>query len=516
MRLVIASRKSDLARLQALRVGAALKSAHSHLDIQYHFRESLGDLNQVNALWQMPEKGVFTEDFLQGLSSGEFDLVVHSWKDLPTEKKVATEVVATLPRADARDVLLVRKDIFTQNLSEWRVLSSSPRRAHFLGNAWGRLAPPGSPPLSFHSVRGNIPTRLLKLKSGEGEALLVAKAALDRLLSTTEKEFAEARTVLRDVLNGCRFMVLPIGVQPPAPGQGALAIEIARNRQDLRVLLQKIHCASTFASVEWERVQLTQYGGGCHLKLGAYARELDGMQIRMVKGLPLNQEPVSKVWIDRTVAPVTRRLANPESGVDEFCALRSIDLFEIHPLNPDFDVHTNARNQNLAYYVAHRNALPANLSSDILLWAAGPKTWEAIAKRGHWVNGADEGWGEEIPSVDELTGHAVQWKKLTHAGSVGSLFPVLATYELKPKVKPAPEVANQIRNAKNFFWHSGSLFERALDLFPEIRSARHCSGLGLTRKTIEKHLGTQTSEHAFLDEAEWRMFYGSRNETNLI
>ena len=112
MRLVIASRKSDLARMQALKVGDALKKAHPHLEIHYHFRESLGDLNQVNPLWQMPEKGVFTEDFLTGLIVGEFDLVVHSWKDLPTEKREKTEVVATMKRADPRDLLLVRRDVW--------------------------------------------------------------------------------------------------------------------------------------------------------------------------------------------------------------------------------------------------------------------------------------------------------------------------------------------------------------------------------------------------------------------
>ena len=106
----IAARHSDLARLQAYRVGDALKRAHPGLEIVYNFRASLGDLNQTDPLWRMPEKGVFTEDFLKDLTQDAADLVVHSWKDLPTEPRPETEIVATLARADARDLLLFRRD----------------------------------------------------------------------------------------------------------------------------------------------------------------------------------------------------------------------------------------------------------------------------------------------------------------------------------------------------------------------------------------------------------------------
>ena len=104
MRVTIASRRSDLARIQAYEVGKALQAAHPQLEIKYSFHESLGDKNQKDPLWQMPEKGVFTQDFREGLSRGEFDLVVHSWKDLAIEEDQETEIVATLPRADQRDL----------------------------------------------------------------------------------------------------------------------------------------------------------------------------------------------------------------------------------------------------------------------------------------------------------------------------------------------------------------------------------------------------------------------------
>ena len=109
MRVTIASRRSDLARIQAYQVGEALRATHPQIEIEYSFHESLGDKNLNDPLWQMPEKGVFTQDFREGLLRGDFDLVVHSWKDLAIEDDAETEIAATLPRADARDLLLVRE-----------------------------------------------------------------------------------------------------------------------------------------------------------------------------------------------------------------------------------------------------------------------------------------------------------------------------------------------------------------------------------------------------------------------
>src|SRR5467141_2150107 len=117
MHVTIASRRSDLARIQAYQVGEALATAHPQIEIKYSFHESVGDRNQNDPLWQMPEKGVFTQDFREGLLRGDFDLVVHSWKDLAIEEYLETEVAATLPRADARDLLL-----------EWTTRSKSPRK----------------------------------------------------------------------------------------------------------------------------------------------------------------------------------------------------------------------------------------------------------------------------------------------------------------------------------------------------------------------------------------------------
>src|SRR5437588_6903222 len=229
MRVTIASRRSDLARIQAYQVGDALRAVHPQIEINYSFHESLGDKNQNDPLWQMPEKGVFTQDFREDLLHGEFDLVVHSWKDLTIEDDPETEIAATLPRADARDLLLVRKDRWAEveRTGVISILTSSPRRAYNL-DSFLREAFPATPrELNFVNVRGNVPTRVRKLFQSDVDGLIVAKAALDRLLEAKQEEFAATQTELRESLSRCRLIVLPLRANPSAPAQGRLVIAVS-------------------------------------------------------------------------------------------------------------------------------------------------------------------------------------------------------------------------------------------------------------------------------------------------
>ena len=101
------------------------------------------------------------------------------------------------------------------------------------------------------------------------DGLIVAKAALDRLLEAPEEEFAATKAELRSALSQCRWMVLPLRANPCAPAQGALAVEIRSEHPELRDLLGPINCAETFDTSQRERSILQSYGGGCHQKIGA-------------------------------------------------------------------------------------------------------------------------------------------------------------------------------------------------------------------------------------------------------
>src|SRR5229473_1814366 len=262
MRVTLASRRSELARIQAYQVGDALRLAAPHTEISYSFHESLGDRNQNDPLWQMPEKGVFTQDFRAGLLRGDFDVVVHSWKDLAIEDDAETEIAATLPRADARDLLLVPVSRWLEiaRTGTMSILTSSPRRSYNLKSFLPTALPAQLRKLNFIDVRGNVPTRVKKLLQLDVDGLIVAKAAIDRLLEAEPDEFAATRAELRRALSQCLWMVLPLSTNPSAPAQGALAIEIARSRPELRALLAPINCADTFVAVVQEREILRGYG----------------------------------------------------------------------------------------------------------------------------------------------------------------------------------------------------------------------------------------------------------------
>ena len=122
----------------------------------------------------------------------------------------------------------------------------------------------------FTPVRGNIQTRVRKLLEMEAaDALIVAKAAFDRLLAAEREEFAEGRAFLRKALASLDWMVLPLSLNPtPAAAQGALAIEVRRDRADLLKRLEGINHAPSFEAVQRERAILAGHGGGCHQAIG--------------------------------------------------------------------------------------------------------------------------------------------------------------------------------------------------------------------------------------------------------
>ncbi|MGE0762934.1 MAG: hydroxymethylbilane synthase [Bdellovibrionales bacterium] len=495
MRLKIAARRSDLARLQAHQVAQALNQIEPSLQMEFQFKASLGDLDQDSPLVTMGDKGVFTRDFHADLVNGITDLVVHSWKDLPVEPTPGTQVVATLPRADARDLLLLRRD--SREARTIRVLSSSPRRAYNLSSFLPTVWPVPEAKFVFTNVRGNITTRLKKLLRGDGEALIVAKAALDRLLEADAAEFAEARRDVRAAVQACDWMVLPLSRNPCAPAQGALAIEIKQGRVDLMSLLQRLNHAPTFRAVHAERDILAHYGGGCHQKIGVSADVHDFGTVLSLQGRTDDGQVLHRFELSRSAHGHVKKVVSTSEYFPH--DPKKTLWFERVPL-PE-DVWQKKISAAGALWVARANALPTNYhpAQNQLVWTAGVSSWQALAKRGIWVNGCADGLGEHIPTrVEALAGVPVKWLRLTHQlaaqGDVGAL----ATYQLRPQ-KKAPE----IYHCKTFFWMSGSSFKRAYELFPDVLQAgEHACGPGKTAQVIRQTLGREPA--LFLSWEEWR------------
>jgi hydroxymethylbilane synthase len=283
VRLTILSRASDLARLQALLVGHALAQRWPDLEIAYQTRASSGDRDTATPLAALPDKGAFTADLSDALESGGADLVVHSWKDLPLEPRPGSAIVATLERADPRDVLLVRREAIGEEPGLLRVLSSSPRRSWLLDQALPGLLPWSVERAECTPVRGNVPTRLRKLTTGDSHALVVAKAALDRLLGFGAP-FQDVAQAIRTALDRCRWLVLPVREVPGAPAQGALAIEVRTDRPDVIARVQAIRHDPTWEQVAIEREVLAEWGGGCHEAMGATALDTPHGRLVSVRG----------------------------------------------------------------------------------------------------------------------------------------------------------------------------------------------------------------------------------------
>jgi hydroxymethylbilane synthase len=239
--LTIGSRGSQLARWQANYVSGRLQelSIASRIEII----KTTGDHLQTASLVQAGGKGLFTKEIEEALLAGSIDLAVHSLKDLPTEIPKGLSIAAIPEREDPRDAIVGRR-------------LSDLRQGAIVGTSSGRRAAQLKvlrPDLTILPVRGNVDTRLRKLKEGQYDAILLAAAGLRRL--GLESEIAEILT--------------PEQVCPAA-GQGALAIETREHDEPYDICRQLNNEASSEA-VACERAALARLGGGCQLPVGAFA-----------------------------------------------------------------------------------------------------------------------------------------------------------------------------------------------------------------------------------------------------
>ncbi|WP_020494116.1 hydroxymethylbilane synthase [Verrucomicrobium sp. 3C] len=248
--LVIGSRRSGLARVQAQWVKSALDGLSTGRKFVISFLETSGDRWSEREESSLPGKGIFAKELESALLRREIDIAVHSMKDLATELPQGLRIAAVSPREDARDVWVSR------SLPDWEaalpgttVAVGSPRRIQQFREL--------RPDLSFCEIRGNVDTRLRKLEANPSwSGTVLAAAGLKRL-------------GLLDC--GCYFAYLPFEVMLPAPGQGALGIEARIEDEEVGRLLRPLHDDAAGWEVAAERAFLRGLGGGCRSAVGAKA-----------------------------------------------------------------------------------------------------------------------------------------------------------------------------------------------------------------------------------------------------
>jgi len=497
-RVVIGARRSPLARVQAKATGAALLRAGAAGAVEYRFIESSGDRSAEPSAAKVTARGGFTADLGQLLDAGTIDLAVHSWKDLPLADRDATEVVASLPRADARDVLLIRRSsLVGAVLPTLTILSSSERRRRSLESFLHWALPVRIEDVRFVPVRGDIGTRLTKLLRGDGDALVIAKAAIDRLLSTdhadpADASLAETRERVRLALSACRAIVLPLASSPAAPGQGALALETRRDAASLRAALGIINDADTFELVQRERTLAAGMSGDVE-PVGVTRLRFAEADVEFVRGSRGDQVE-NRVALHRRVAGLPR----PQSasavwtGDDE-----GQSEVERLPLESRFP----ALSDRTGLLVARAEALPPDLAlNDAVVWTAGLATWRKLAARGVWVTGSDESLGETgAIAIREWFPQISRWLKLSHAeGFESSHATLLPTYRIR-RGAPLPSVHART----HFFWNSGSQLRAYLAQFPGLERAWHGCGPGNSLRIARELLGADRVQ-PFLNARQFR------------
>ncbi len=241
MTVRIGTRGSALARAQTAIVARALGAEHEIVVVR-----TAGDATE-RPIGELGD-GAFVTAIEDALRRGEIDLAVHSLKDLPTDERPGLVVAAVLEREDPRDVLLTQGRGGIATLPRGAVVgTSSPRRDAFLGAL--------RPDVVTRPIRGNVDTRMRKVASGEYDATVLALAGLRRLaIAVAEEEILD-----------------PVAC-PPAPGQGALAVQCRAGDARTIALVAPLDHAATRRAVEAERECLRLLGASCEIPLGTWAR----------------------------------------------------------------------------------------------------------------------------------------------------------------------------------------------------------------------------------------------------
>lgn len=248
VKIRVGTRGSRLALTQTENVIDALKANHTFLEAEIVIIKTKGDQIQDVALDKIGDKGLFVTEIEKALLEGHIDMAVHSLKDMPGDLTKGLIFAPEIFREDPRDVLIMNTEIIDlSDIPSGAVIGTgSKRRKYQLLSL--------RPDLEIRDIRGNVDTRLEKMRRGDYDGIILAQAGLNRLGIKPEFSYVFRETEML-----------------PAPGQGILAIQIRENDQTLLQILNAMKCASTCLEASAERAFLKGIQGSCHKPIGAKA-----------------------------------------------------------------------------------------------------------------------------------------------------------------------------------------------------------------------------------------------------
>lgn len=463
---------------------------------ELHLIKTKGDQITDKPLWQLEGKDFFTKELDEALLNGTVDLVVHSYKDLGSERPEGIDLAAITRRQYAHDVLLVPK-ANVEKLREWSgdfiVGTSSPRRIINLSKELPAYLP-GHPVVKCATLRGNINTRIQKLKDGQYHAITLALAGVDRL-----SQLPNSKAELEKLLDGLTFMVLPLSVFPAAAAQGALAIETRADRTDLKKLLKRMHHPATEEEVSRERRAFKQYGGGCHLAVGIHVRAVDGDFLHFHRG-ETDGKAIEVKLREGATPPAPASIGQIFLGQGRPVGSLGDTLFQKISTNKPAPV----KDQHV--FVTTTHVLPSLTVGAKTLWAAGAVTHKRIVDMGMWCHGGSDSLGhnELIRLANSQALRMMMsdgnWLVLSHENATSPLGKVFAGYQHHMETPSAAQAA-ALAQVTHAWWASFPQYEAYVKAVPAMANATHYCGLGKTLATFrEKQIPVQalTDHNEFL------------------
>ncbi|MBV8695907.1 MAG: hydroxymethylbilane synthase [Chloroflexi bacterium] len=297
-----------------------LRQLHPDLELAIEPIRTKGDHITNVPLTQMGSDGVFVAEIERALHERRIDVAVHSLKDVPTLQPVGLRLIVVGPREDVRDVLVspMRFAVSTQGLyplsdnkqdtAPLRIGTCSLRRSAQIQHL--------CPDAQIVPLRGNVDTRLRKLEQGEYDGIMLACAGLHRL---------HMHEHLTDKLT-----YLPVEVMMPAPGQGALALEV-RDEAEILSLLAHLNDVGVQATTNAERMFMRRLGAGCYLPVAAYAQIVD--DLLSLRGLVISLDGQRRVSVQQHMhwTPATNIEHAEQLGVrlaEQALALGASDIIQ--------------------------------------------------------------------------------------------------------------------------------------------------------------------------------------------
>ena len=246
----IGTRGSKLALWQANHFASLLEK--NNIESKIIIIKTQGDISGNLSFNKLEGKGFFTKEIEDALLNNEIDVAVHSLKDLPTQGPEGLVIAGLSERANPSDILLIRKESFQNNqpfkLKQNALVGTSSQRRKALITYF-------RPDIQIEDIRGNVPTRIQKLRDKNFDAIILARAGVDRI----EADLTGLESL---TLNPREFI--------PAPGQGVVAYQTRAENVELRKTLGKMTDKKLIETSNVERKILQLMGGGCHMPLGAY------------------------------------------------------------------------------------------------------------------------------------------------------------------------------------------------------------------------------------------------------